>query len=359
MLDGMTELKMPAARALQDSNVYAKEAIAPGLPDGIKAHLQNQTVPADAKRFAPDVYVWEQQGHIIRVETNGKKGDAGYYKYEETKLHPTDQQGNNTMRWFMLEQGLPVRKAWQEYIKHWDQIHVGMLGMVGSAGRFMPRYMGGGGGPRSAWQEPIGSRSRSNGGSGPGNPGGGGGNGGPKPSNTNVESPPPPPKPFTGPNPAMGEKGTLVGNPPPMKPPAPGPKAPAAAPAAGAHADGKNIVAGKGQTLPGSIYRKVGKPAEGPPPEIPSLPKQSGAELSKQQVYDVFNADRGRIGWSMTQAEHVRQWQHANPGTTEPPPTAFTTRDGRVQVSEEMWVQGGESPLWGYEPGGPSDSGAH
>jgi hypothetical protein len=259
------------------------------------------------------------------------------------------------MRWFMLEQGLPVRKAWQEYIKHWDQIHIGMLGMVGAAGRFMPRYMGGGGGPRSAWEEPIGSRSRSNSGPGGGNPGAGG----PKPSNTIVESPPPPPKPFTEPNPAMGEKGTLVANPPPMKPPAPGPKAPAEAPVAGAHADGKNIVAGKGQTLPGSIYRKVGKPPEGPPPEIPSLPKQSGAELSKQQVYDVFNADRGRIGWSMNQAEHVRQWQHANPGTTKPPPAAFTTRDGRVQVSEEMWLQSGESPLWGYEPGGPSDSGAH
>jgi hypothetical protein len=379
MLDGFAELKTPAARALQDSNVYAKEAIAPGLPDGIKTHLQNQTVPADAKRFAPDVFVWEQEGHIVRVETNGKKGDAGYYKYEETKLHPTDKAGNDTMRWLMLEQGLPVRKAWQEYIKHWDQINAGMLSMVGGAGRFMPRYMGGGIEPRSAWQEPIGARSsRGNGGPGAGNPGGGGpkpsntivesppppptppiskpGGGGPKPSNTIVESPPPAPKPFTGPNPAMGEKGTLVGNPPPMQPPAPGPKAPAADPAAGAHVDGKNIVAGKGQTLPGSIYRKVGKPPEGPPPEIPSLPKQSGATLSKQQVYDVFNADRGRIGWSMNQAEHVRQWQHANPGTKEPPPAAFTTRDGRVQVSEEMWLQSGESPLWGYEPGGPSDS---
>jgi hypothetical protein len=353
MLDGMAELKMPAARALQDSNVYAKQAIAPGLPNGVKAHLQNQTVPADAKRFGADAYVWEQEGHLIRVETNGKKGDAGYYKYEETKLHPTDQQGNNTMRWLMLEQGLPVRQAWQEYIKHWDQIHTGMLGAVGGAGRFTPRYMGGGGGPRSAWQEPIASRSRGNGGSGAGNPG----SGGPKPSNTIVQSPPPPPKPFTGPNPATGEKGTLVGNPPPVRPPPPGPKPPAAAPAAAAHADGKNIVAGKGQTLPGAIYRRLGKPPEGPPPEIPSLPKQSGAPLSKQQVYDVFNADRGRIGWSMNQAEHVRQWQHANPGTKEPPPAAFTTRDGRVQASEEMWLQSGEPPLWGYVPAEPSGSG--
>ena len=377
MLDGFAELKTPAAKALQDSNVYAKEAIAPGLPDGIKAHLENHTVPSNAKQFAPDVYVWEQEGHIVRVETNGKKGDAGYYKYEETKLHPTDKQGNDTMRWLMLEKGLPVRTAWQEFIKHWDQINAGMLSMVGGAGRFMPRYMGGGIEPRSAWQEPIGARSsRGNGGPGAGNPGGGGpkpsntivesppppptppvsrpGGGGPKPSNTIVESPPPAPKPFTGPNPAMGEKGTLVGNPPPMQPPPPGPKPPAVDPAAGAHVDGRNIVAGRGKTLPGAIYRKMGPQPEGPPPEIPSIPKQSGAKLSNEQVYDVFNADQGRIGWSLTQAEHLRQWQHANPGTKEPPPTAFTTKDGRVQVSEDMWVQSGEPLLWGNVPAGPS-----
>ena len=185
------------------------------------------------------------------------------------------------MRWLMLEKGLPVRTAWQEFIKHWDQINAGMLSMVGGAGRFMPRYMGGGIEPRSAWQEPIGARSsRGNGGPGAGNPGGGGpkpsntivesppppptppvsrpGGGGPKPSNTIVKSPPPAPKPFTGPNPAMGEKGTLVGNPPPMQPPPRGPKPPAVDPAAGAHVDGKNIVAGRGKTLPGAIYPKDG-----------------------------------------------------------------------------------------------------
>ena len=217
MLDGFAELKTPAAKALQDSNVYAKEAIAPGLPDGIKAHLQNQTVPADAKRIAPDVFVWEQEGHIVRVETNGKKGDAGYYKYEETKLHPTDKAGNDTMRWLMLEQGLPVRKAWQEYIKHWDQINAGMLSMVGGAGRFMPRYMGGGIEPRSAWQEPIGARSsRGNGGPGAGNPGGSV----PKPSNTIVKSPPPPPTPPISKPGGGGPKpsNTIVSRPPAPKP---------------------------------------------------------------------------------------------------------------------------------------------
>jgi hypothetical protein len=151
MLDSEAPLKTPAARALQDSNVYAKEAVAPGLPDGVKAHIQNQTVPPDAKRFEFDVqrqefvpshrgniYIWEQEGHIVRVETNGKKGDAGYYKYEQTKLYPAEQsndmkQSNDTMRWLMLEKGLPVRKAWQEHIKHWDELHRGMLGMVSGA----------------------------------------------------------------------------------------------------------------------------------------------------------------------------------------------------------------------------------
>src|SRR5262249_37435924 len=136
-------------------------------------------------------------------------------------------------------------------------------------------------------------------------------------------------------------------------------KASAAEPAPGAHVDGKNIVAGKGQTLPGSLYRKIGKPPAGPPPEIPSLPKQSGATLSNQQGHDVFNVDPGRIGWSRNRAEHLLQWQHAHPGTTKSPPVAFTTKDGRVQVSEEMWLQSGEPPLWGHEPAGGSDPGAH
>jgi hypothetical protein len=83
------------------------------------------------------------------------------------------------------------------------------------------------------------------------------------------------------------------------------------------------------------------------------------ATLSKQQVYDLFNADRGRIGWSMNQAEHVRQWQHAksrNQGTA----TRRIHHAGWTRAGErEMWLQSGEPPLWGYEPAGPSDSGPH
>jgi hypothetical protein len=50
--------------------------------------------------------------------------------------------------------------------------------------------------------------------------------------------------------------------------------------------------------------------------------------------------------WSMTPVEHMRQWKDANPGSTEPPPIAFTTRDGRVVVNEVRWVQSGQPALW-------------
>ena len=281
MLDGFAELKTPAARALQDSNVYAKEAIAPGLPDASRRTLKSDRACRRETVCPRRFCLGAGRAHRPRRDQR-EKGRRRLLQIRRTKLHPTDKAGNDTMRWLMLEQGLPVRKAWQEYIKHWTQINAGMLSMVGGAGRFMPRYMGGGIEPRSAWQEPIGARSsRGNGGPGAGNPGGGG----PKPSNTIVESPPapkpshqqagrrersaPPPGPdHSGKIPQWAKRERSSGNPPPMQPPAPGPKAPAADPAAGAHVDGKNIVAGKGQTLPGSIYRKVGKPPEGPPPEI-------------------------------------------------------------------------------------------
>jgi len=354
MLDVQTPLKMPAARAIVDSNVHAKESIPPGLPAGIKAHLENQTVPPNAKRFEPDVYVWEQDGHIVRVETNGKKGEGGYYKYEETKLpgpedkdsshkyevmkylDPNNKDFNDTMRHFMLEQGLPVHEAWQEFNRYWDQVNqtkAGIAGAMQGGASAIPRMIGGGGrAPRSAWEEPNSARGPGGGprtpvGGGPGSPGGGPrpsntivespppppkppggnpGNGGPTPSNTIVESPPPQPKPYAGQNPAMGPKGTLPGNPPPVQPRPPGPKQPAAAPAAAAPGAGdqsgmgRNIVPGRGKTMPNSVYRVAGKPSHEPAPEIPSLPKQSGVKLSKQQLYDVFNADKGRIGWSMT-----------------------------------------------------------
>ena len=300
-----------------------------------------------AKRFASDVYVWEQEGHIIRVETNGKKRRRRLLQIRRNEAasdRPAGQQHDALVDAGTRTSGA---KGVAGYIKHWDQIHTGMLGAVGGAGRFMPRHMGGGGGPRSAWQEPIGSRSRQ-----PGRR--------PQAFEYNRTVAASTAKTIHRAKSRNGRKrNARIANPPPMKPPPPGPKAPAADPAGEPTWTAKISLRARAKRCRARLTASWESRRKDRPRKFRSLPKQSGATLSKQQVYDVFNADRGRISWSMNQAEHVRQWQHANPGTKEPPPAAFTTRDGRVQASEEMWLRSGEPPLWGYEPAGPSDSGPH
>ena len=335
MLDGSTSFKRPAAYAFSDAISHAKVTVPPNTPDGIRAHIENQTVPQNAKKFPPNVSVWEQDGYLVRVESNGKKGPDGFYKYEATKLNPGDKAGNDTMRWLMLEQGLPVRQAWQEYIKHWDQIHTGLMSAVGSAGRFMPRG-GAVGTPKSSFQK-----------------------GKPTPTPTPVAKPPAQPSGTSGSKTIQSQPAPM---PRPQTPKPPSRPEPAPVPA-GQQTHGRGLktenqppseqpqkvfVPGKGKTLPGSLTRKVGK-QQGEPPVIEWLPKKGGSKLSDQQVIEVHRIDSSRIGWSMSRAEHLRQWQAANPGTKEPPPTAFTTRDGRVQVSEEAWVQSGQPALWGME----------
>jgi hypothetical protein len=95
----------------------------PGLPAGIRNHIDMKTVPKDATFHKPNVYVWEQEGHLIRAE----KGQYGFTNYETTKLHPTDKAGNDTIRYFMKDQGMKSRDAWQAYVKHWDDIHKGII----------------------------------------------------------------------------------------------------------------------------------------------------------------------------------------------------------------------------------------
>lgn len=127
-VDALGAFKLPAFRAIADANVYAGESIAPDLPKGIRAHIENKTVPTNATKHPPDVYAWEQEGHLVRVETDGK---GGYYTYETTALSTSDEASNITIRYFMVEQGLKAREAWQEYVKHWDEIHAQMLTALG------------------------------------------------------------------------------------------------------------------------------------------------------------------------------------------------------------------------------------
>jgi hypothetical protein len=86
ILDSQTPLKMPAARALQDSISYAKEAIAPGMPDGIKAHIQNHTVPPDAKRF--QVLSFDKPKTRDQVEEILSKNGV---RADQVQLIPTNQ----------------------------------------------------------------------------------------------------------------------------------------------------------------------------------------------------------------------------------------------------------------------------
>ena len=141
--------KHPFGRAFIDSNNHAKPSLNPGIPAGMKAHFENKSVPQDARKVGPNTYVWEQEGHIAYVVTDGK----GHYSHEFTKLHPTEEKFNNTIRYFMLEKGLPPRKGWQAFSKHWDEIHqqmamamLQMLGMMagGRAGRMPGKLPAGG-----------------------------------------------------------------------------------------------------------------------------------------------------------------------------------------------------------------------
>ena len=134
-VDALTAFKRPVFRAIADANTEAPESIAPDVPKGIRSFIESKTVPKGAKSHPPDVFVWEQERYLVRVETDGK---GGYYTYETTALTDSDEASNITIRYFMVEQGLKSREAWQEYIKHWDWIHMQMLtglAMALSSGR--------------------------------------------------------------------------------------------------------------------------------------------------------------------------------------------------------------------------------
>jgi hypothetical protein len=117
-IDAATSFKTPLNRAFADAVTYAKESIRPGLPDAMNTHFENKTVPPNATKHPPDVYVWEQGGHIAYVQTDGK----GYYHAEATQLSG-DKASDSTIRYFVMEKGMPPRQGWQAYVKHWDDIN--------------------------------------------------------------------------------------------------------------------------------------------------------------------------------------------------------------------------------------------
>jgi hypothetical protein len=121
--DALGAVKHPMNRAFEDANVYAKTSANPDIPKGMKGHFDAKTVPPGAKHHPPSTYVWEQDGHIAHVSTDGK----GNYSYEFTKLHPTEESLNKTIRYFMIEKGMAPKEGWKAFSEHWDDIHRQML----------------------------------------------------------------------------------------------------------------------------------------------------------------------------------------------------------------------------------------
>jgi hypothetical protein len=135
-LDAVTAFKRDAQHAITDANVFGKQSLPSDTPAGIRSHIENKTVPKNATKHEPDVYVWEQDGYMMYVKTNNK-GKDGYYEPEMTKM-PTDNQGQVWMRYYMQEHGQPPREAWQNFWKDTvDEVRM-KLAMINSAAR-MPQ----------------------------------------------------------------------------------------------------------------------------------------------------------------------------------------------------------------------------
>jgi hypothetical protein len=115
--DAFSAWKSPVLRAI---GVSRKTSLPTGTPAGVRAHLENKTVPKNAVRHPPDVYVWEQDGYMVYVKTDNK-GKEGYYDHEFTKLPDDDEEGLRWMRQHMKDEGMPPREAWQMF---WERTKV-------------------------------------------------------------------------------------------------------------------------------------------------------------------------------------------------------------------------------------------
>ena len=130
---GQTRLKSAVFAAFSDSNTQAAKSAPPGVPDGVRAHLENKTIPSDAvahpkgAKHPPGAYVWEEKGHLVYVITDGK-GKNGVYEYEVIKLSSTNQQYNKDMRYYMKENGMPPRMALAAFSGQWDELNRMILG---------------------------------------------------------------------------------------------------------------------------------------------------------------------------------------------------------------------------------------
>jgi hypothetical protein len=164
--DALTAFTRKASRAFGDSSVYTKASLPTGTPAGVRSHIENQTIPKNAKHHAPDVYVWEQDGYMMYVKSNNK-GKDGYYEPQITKM-PNEEQGKKWMRGYMIDEGMPPAKAWQTFWQDTVEISQMQLAMISNAVR--PPHVFKVGTPKSSFGDAPGPSGRRGGASVPHSP---------------------------------------------------------------------------------------------------------------------------------------------------------------------------------------------
>ncbi|HKS72670.1 MAG TPA: LysM peptidoglycan-binding domain-containing protein, partial [Terriglobales bacterium] len=115
--DALTAIKGKYVPAFADSVIYNKASLPPELPAGLRGQFENHTIPPGAKKISPDTYMWEKDGYIAYVKSDGKN----YYDPQATKM-PNDPALKKTIQYFMEEKGLPPREAWKAFDKHWEEL---------------------------------------------------------------------------------------------------------------------------------------------------------------------------------------------------------------------------------------------
>ena len=87
----------------------------PEVPDGMRGHIAGKSVPKGARKLRPDIYVWEDGGLLIRVETDAPSGGGSYYRFETTKIGHASEAEQAYIRQLVMEKGMHPKQAWEEY----------------------------------------------------------------------------------------------------------------------------------------------------------------------------------------------------------------------------------------------------
>jgi hypothetical protein len=130
---GFVKMNPDVSAIFSDATANTKESIAPDVPSSIRTQLENRAIPDNAvaypkgKSHPPGAYVWEQDGYLVYVVTDGK-GKNGIYDSQVLKLNSDkDSQFNKDMRYYMKEYGMPPKMAVAAYNQQWEELNRMMI----------------------------------------------------------------------------------------------------------------------------------------------------------------------------------------------------------------------------------------